>query len=228
MWRYYARPASGASTSSRVARHRGRAGAQARARPAARAFEWVHETTPTLLPAALDAGLEVLEVPLLVLDRSRLAGAGAAGGHHAARAGRRRPRRSRAAPRGPARRLRRRRDRARPAGPRRAQRASSRRADFLRERLRRRATVTVVAEGEYGPVARASTARGRRDRDRRRRHAADRPPAGPRRGGHRRAGRGRAGRAAPRRCSCPRAVTPIARVYARLGFKRVGTACIVG
>lgn len=35
-------------------------------------IEWVHETTPTLLAAARDAGLEVEECPLLVLDTPRL------------------------------------------------------------------------------------------------------------------------------------------------------------
>ena len=34
-------------------------------------FEWVHETTPSLLAAARDAGLKVLEAPLMVLERSR-------------------------------------------------------------------------------------------------------------------------------------------------------------
>ena len=42
------------------------------------AFEWVHETTPSLLAAAREAGLEVLEAPLMVLERSALARAGAA------------------------------------------------------------------------------------------------------------------------------------------------------
>ncbi len=34
-----------------------------------RALEWVHQTTPSLLPAAREAGLRVQESPLLVLDR---------------------------------------------------------------------------------------------------------------------------------------------------------------
>ena len=33
-------------------------------------LEWVHDVTPSLLGAARDAGLDVLEAPLLVLDRS--------------------------------------------------------------------------------------------------------------------------------------------------------------
>lgn len=36
------------------------------------AFEWVHETTPGLLDVAVEAGLEVLQAPLLVLDPGKL------------------------------------------------------------------------------------------------------------------------------------------------------------
>ncbi|RDI27599.1 FR47-like protein [Lentzea flaviverrucosa] len=36
------------------------------------AFEWVHETTPGLLDVARQAGLEVLQAPLLVLDPEKL------------------------------------------------------------------------------------------------------------------------------------------------------------
>lgn len=36
------------------------------------ALEWVHETTPDLLGVAREAGLEVLEAPLMVLDPDRL------------------------------------------------------------------------------------------------------------------------------------------------------------
>ncbi|MBM0239434.1 GNAT family N-acetyltransferase, partial [Micromonospora sp. ATA32] len=36
------------------------------------AFEWVHETTPDLLPVARSAGLTVLEAPLMVLDPAAL------------------------------------------------------------------------------------------------------------------------------------------------------------
>jgi ribosomal protein S18 acetylase RimI-like enzyme len=35
-------------------------------------FEWVHETTPGLLDVAVEAGLEVLQAPLLVLDPEKL------------------------------------------------------------------------------------------------------------------------------------------------------------
>jgi ribosomal protein S18 acetylase RimI-like enzyme len=37
------------------------------------AFEWVHETTPTLLPVARNCGLEILEGPLMVLHWKRAA-----------------------------------------------------------------------------------------------------------------------------------------------------------
>ena len=43
------------------------------------AFEWVHETTPSLAGAAAAAGLEVIQVPLLALDPAALAPAGADG-----------------------------------------------------------------------------------------------------------------------------------------------------
>lgn len=36
------------------------------------AFEWVHETTPDLLGIATEAGLEVLQAPLMVLDPEKL------------------------------------------------------------------------------------------------------------------------------------------------------------
>lgn len=36
------------------------------------AFEWVHETTPGLLDVAVEAGLEVLQAPLLILDPAKL------------------------------------------------------------------------------------------------------------------------------------------------------------
>lgn len=38
-----------------------------------RTLEWVHQTTPSLLPAARDAGLQVQESPLLVLDELAIA-----------------------------------------------------------------------------------------------------------------------------------------------------------
>ena len=51
---------------------RRRRGARARLRELGQpeTFEWVHETAPSLIGAIRATGLDVLEVPLLVLDRS--------------------------------------------------------------------------------------------------------------------------------------------------------------
>ena len=69
-WPYYARPRLGSPTPSAAdltaARKRQReAGAP-------ETFEWVHETRPDLLAIARSAGLEVLLAPLLVLDPAAL------------------------------------------------------------------------------------------------------------------------------------------------------------
>jgi ribosomal protein S18 acetylase RimI-like enzyme len=69
-WPYYARPRIGAETPSAAditaARRR------QRELGAPEAFEWVHETTPDLLAVARSAGLSVLLAPLLVLDPAAL------------------------------------------------------------------------------------------------------------------------------------------------------------
>lgn len=69
-WPYYARPRIGAETPSAAditaARRR------QRELGAPEAFEWVHETTPDLLAVARSAGLDVHLAPLLVLDRAAL------------------------------------------------------------------------------------------------------------------------------------------------------------
>jgi N-acetylglutamate synthase-like GNAT family acetyltransferase len=69
-WPYYARPIIGADTPSAAditaVRHR------QRDLGVPEAFEWVHETTPDLLAVARSAGLEVLLAPLLVLDPAAL------------------------------------------------------------------------------------------------------------------------------------------------------------
>jgi ribosomal protein S18 acetylase RimI-like enzyme len=117
------------------------------------AFEWVHETTPSLLDAAIEAGLEILQAPLMVLDRSAWRAADPPSGMRlrildadddALATSRAVQYVGFAAP-GTA------------AGP---QGAKERDAavddgglDFLRERMRTRVTVTAVAEGELGPVA---------------------------------------------------------------------------
>ena len=67
---YYARPRLGLAgdvTPDDVRRARERQ----RALGAPETFEWVHQTTPSLLPAACEAGLEVAECPLLVLGPAR-------------------------------------------------------------------------------------------------------------------------------------------------------------
>ena len=69
-WPYYARPRIGADTPSAaditaVRRRQRELGVP-------EAFEWVHETTPDLLAVARSAGLDVLLAPLLVLDPAAL------------------------------------------------------------------------------------------------------------------------------------------------------------
>lgn len=68
-WPYYARPRLGLDVAAAVtADDVRRARERQRGLGAPEAFEWVHETTPTLLAAARSAGLRVEECPLLVLD----------------------------------------------------------------------------------------------------------------------------------------------------------------
>ena len=69
-WPYYARPRLGADTPSAadvtaVRRRQRELGVP-------EAFEWVHETTPDLLAVARSAGLDVLLAPLMVLERPAL------------------------------------------------------------------------------------------------------------------------------------------------------------
>jgi GNAT superfamily N-acetyltransferase len=192
------------------------------------AFEWVDETTPALLPAVREAGLNVLEAPLMVLDRAAFRApdappsitvrvldaddealaasmAVASVGFEAEGTA--------AGPQGIAER-----DAALPRGD----------LSYRRDRLRRRLTVTAVAENATGPVAVGS---------------------------HNPVGDvtevvGVATLPAVRRQGLGGAVTgalvadalaggaevvflsagseEIARVYHRLGFRRIGTACIAG
>jgi ribosomal protein S18 acetylase RimI-like enzyme len=69
-WPYYARPRLGADTPSAAditaVRRR------QREVDAPESFEWVHETTPDLLAVARSAGLGVLLAPLMVLERAAL------------------------------------------------------------------------------------------------------------------------------------------------------------
>ncbi len=69
-WPYYARPIIGAGTPSAA----DVSAVQQRQRDLnlPEAFEWVHESTPDLLAVARSAGLEVLLAPLLVLDAAAL------------------------------------------------------------------------------------------------------------------------------------------------------------
>ena len=189
----------------------------------------MHETTPSLLAAAREAGLEVLEAPLMVLDRGAWRAAGAAARHDGAGPRRRRPG-ARRRPRGAGRRLRA--PRARRPGP----RASRERdaavddgdLDFLRERMRAarhrdgrgRGRVGPVAAGAHQPVGDVTEIVG----------VATLPAV-------RRQGLGGAVTGALVEDALAHGVETvflsagseeIARVYAPLGFRRVGTACIVG
>ncbi|AEV82709.1 acetyltransferase [Actinoplanes sp. SE50] len=69
-WPYYARPRRGAPTPSAADLTAARARQRELGVP--ESFEWVHETTPDLLAVARSAGLEVLLAPLLSLDPQAL------------------------------------------------------------------------------------------------------------------------------------------------------------
>jgi GNAT superfamily N-acetyltransferase len=223
-WPYYARPRLGVSEFGVGAIDAVRE--RQRELGAPEAFEWVHETTPALLEPAREAGLDVLEAPLMVLetfneatappgmdvrvltpDDPALGVATAVANVAFAAAG------TAPGPQGI-----RERDAASEVGN----------LDFRRDRIRRRLTVTAIADGGYGPVAVGS---------------------------HNPVGDvtevvGVATLPAVRRQGLGGAVTSalvddalehgaevvflsagsddIARVYHRLGFRRIGTACIAG
>lgn len=69
-WAYYCRPRLGTTTvtAQDIAAVRERQ----RELKVPEAFEWVHDTTPGMLAAAVESGLRVLHAPLMVLDPSRL------------------------------------------------------------------------------------------------------------------------------------------------------------
>lgn len=69
-WPYYARPRIGADTPSAADITAARQRQRDLGLP--EAFEWVHETTPDLLAVARSAGLDVLLAPLLVLEQAAL------------------------------------------------------------------------------------------------------------------------------------------------------------
>jgi GNAT superfamily N-acetyltransferase len=226
-WPYYARPRLGGDgpfTAADVEAVR----ARQRELGVPEAFEWVHETTPELLALVRGAGLEVLEAPLMVLDRATfrapdappgvalrvldaddpaLAAAGAVATVGFGAPG------TAAGPQG---------------GIERDAALEQDGLELKRDRLRRRLTVTAIAEGESGPIAVGS---------------------------HNPVGDvtelvGVATLPALRRQGLGSAVTgalvaealaggagivflsagseAIGSVYGRLGFRRIGTACIVG
>ena len=168
-------------------------------------------------PAALPDPATLTDVPVRVLDpdcaRLRRRRGGAARGRRG--------------------RVLRRRHRTRRGRPGRA----GRRDDRAGRRRRSTRSVPAIADGRRmsalagtpaeGALASGMAMRvGRRRRDRRGGHPAGRPPPRPGRGGHRHAG--------PRRCCAAgtdlvflsAGSEDIARVYLRVGFRRVGTACI--
>ncbi|GAA4961279.1 GNAT family N-acetyltransferase [Actinoplanes utahensis] len=69
-WPYYARPRPGSPTPSAAEITEVRARQRDLGLP--ETFEWVHETSPDLLAVARSAGLDVLLAPLLVLDPAAL------------------------------------------------------------------------------------------------------------------------------------------------------------
>jgi len=120
------------------------------------AIEWVHDTTPALLDAVRATGMEVLEAPLMVLDRAAFRAPDAPSGLELRILGPDDPDLAAAravsevgfAAAGTA---------PGPEGPRERDAATHEdRLEFRRERMRRRLTVTAVAGGPYGPAASGS------------------------------------------------------------------------
>jgi N-acetylglutamate synthase-like GNAT family acetyltransferase len=81
LWHYYARPRLGLPTSTRIQPEEvARVRARQRQLGAPEAFEWVHESTPSLLGAARADGLAVARCPLLILPPQAPLGARPADG----------------------------------------------------------------------------------------------------------------------------------------------------
>jgi ribosomal protein S18 acetylase RimI-like enzyme len=225
-WRYYGRPRLGLGEdvgADDVAAVR----ARQRELGVREAFEWVHETTPSLAGAAEAAGLEVIRVPLLALDpddwvpapppaavtvRMLGPGDGSLAGAQAAV--------ELAFAKGMG---------ADPAGPEERDLAQARLGDlsFLRERLRDGLTAVAVAEsdaegplgaGSHQPVGVVSEITG----------VGTLPAA--RRRGIGAAVTGRLVEDARERGAeivfLSAADDDVARMYERLGFRRLGTACM--
>jgi ribosomal protein S18 acetylase RimI-like enzyme len=221
-WPYYARPQLGGRgpfTPDDVAAVR----ARQRELRHPQAFEWVHETTPELLDVVRGAGMDVLEAPLMLLGEPRAHEAAGvrildAGDPDVGLARAVADVGFKAAGTAPG-----------PEGTRERDAALSEATeDFVRDRMRRRLTVTAVAEHDGGPVAVGSH-----------------QPVGdvtevvgvatlP---AFRRRGLGGAVTAALVADALAHGTeivflsagsADIARVYGRLGFRRIGTACIAG
>jgi ribosomal protein S18 acetylase RimI-like enzyme len=227
-WQYYVRPRLGLDhrfTAEEVET----AAARKRELNQIVSFEWVHETTPSLLAAVNAAGYAVIEAPLLVLDpgvwrkpepprgvRLRVLDAEDRDGLAAARAVQNVGFGAAGTAPGPE------------GAAERDAAIDTSKLDFVVERTRRGLTLTAVAEGEFGiaaagahqPVDSVSEIVG----------VATLPAV-------RRQGLGAAVTGALVEDALTRGAETvflsagseaIARVYSRLGFKRVGTACIVG
>ena len=205
-WRFYGRPRLGLGEdvgADDVAAVR----ARQRELGVREAFEWVHETTPSLAGAAAAAGLEVLQVPLLALDADGVGAAARARRRAAAHARRRRRRRCPPRRRSSSSRSRRRAWSSATPAPRRATSPQARLGDlgFLRERIRARPDRDGRRRerGRRAAGRRLAPARRRRLRGDGHRHAAVGAPPRHRRGGHRPAGR-RTRASAARRSSSSR------------------------
>jgi ribosomal protein S18 acetylase RimI-like enzyme len=220
LWPYYARPrlGEGAFTPADVEAVR----ARQRELGQPESFEWVHEVTPGLIGAVRAAGLDALAAPLMAMDdfvprpdeRVRLLDA-----DDPALAASRAVAEVAFAAEGTA---------VGPQGPAERDAALEPATDFIRDRLRRRLTVTAVAEtadgvvasGSHQPVGDVTEVVG----------VATLPCA-------RRQGLGAAVTGALVADALEHGAEivfisagseEIARVYGRLGFRRVGTAYIVG
>jgi ribosomal protein S18 acetylase RimI-like enzyme len=227
-WQYYVRPRHGLEHEFTADEVRA-AAARKRELGQIESFEWVQETTPSLLAATREAGFDVLEAPLMVLDHGAWRAPDAppgvtvrilAASDNEALAMSRAVQNVGFGAEGTA------------TGPEgRAERDAAldtSKLDFLIDRTRRGLTVTAVAEGAYGvvaagahqPVGAVTEIVG----------VATLPVV-------RRQGLGAAVTGALVEDALARGIETvflsagseaIARVYARLGFRRVGTACIVG